>query len=310
MKKIHFNKVTIIGVGLIGGSLAISLKEAGACDTVVGVGRGIENLETAKRLGIIDSYTTDVKEGVKDSDFVVVGVPVLSIAKVIKEAATYFKKGSIVTDVGSVKEAVVKEAESLMPKGVFFVGGHPIAGTEHSGAEAAIRGLFKDRRCILTPTSNTDNKALEKVKAVWELAGSEVVIMDAAAHDIILASISHLPHVIAYSLVNTVADMEGTVPPRPTPFGVGASKGRSGGIKAGDVLKYSAGGFKDFTRIASSSPEMWRDICLMNRDAVLRVLDEFQKRLDEIKGHIKDGNAELVQKDFERAKRVRDSLKR
>ena len=289
MKKIHFNKVAIIGVGLIGGSLAISLKEADACDTVVGVGRGIENLKTAKRLGIIDSYTTDVKEGVKDSDFVVVGVPVLSIAKVIKEAATYFKRGAIVTDVGSVKETVVRDVEPLMPKSVFFVGGHPIAGTEHSGAEAAFSGLFKDRRCILTPTLKTDVNALEKVKAIWELAGSDVVIMDARAHDIILASVSHLPHVIAYSLVNTVADME---------------------EKAGDVLKYSAGGFKDFTRIASSSPEMWRDICLMNRDAVLRLLDEFQKRLDEIKGHIKDGNAELVQKDFERAKRVRDSLKR
>ncbi|MEK7314170.1 MAG: prephenate dehydrogenase/arogenate dehydrogenase family protein [Deltaproteobacteria bacterium] len=289
MKKIHFNKITIIGVGLIGGSLAISLKEAGACATVVGVGRGVENLKTAKRLGIIDSYTTDVKEGVKDSDFVVVGVPVLSIAKVIKTAAPYFKKGAIVTDVGSVKEAVVRDVEPLMPDSVFFVGGHPIAGTEHSGAEAAFSGLFKDRRCILTPTSNTDNNALEKVKAMWELAGSEVVIMDAKAHDVILASVSHLPHVIAYSLVNTVADME---------------------QKAGDVLKYSAGGFKDFTRIASSSPEMWRDICLMNKDAVLRLLDEFQKRLDEIKGHIKDGNAELVQKDFERAKRVRDSLKR
>ena len=289
MKKIHFNKITIIGVGLIGGSLAISLKEAGACATVVGVGRGIENLKTAKRLGIIDSYTTDVKEGVKDSDFVVVGVPVLSIAKVIKTAAPYFKKGAIVTDVGSVKEAVVRDVEPLMPESVFFVGGHPIAGTEHSGAEAAFSGLFKDRRCIMTPTSNTDNNALEKVKAMWELAGSEVVIMDAKAHDVILASVSHLPHVIAYSLVNTVADME---------------------QKAGDVLKYSAGGFKDFTRIASSSPEMWRDICLMNKDAVLRLLDEFQKRLDEIKGHIKDGNAELVQKDFERAKRVRDSLKR
>ncbi|MFZ3071760.1 MAG: prephenate dehydrogenase/arogenate dehydrogenase family protein [Thermodesulfobacteriota bacterium] len=302
MKKIHFNKVTIIGVGLIGGSLAISLKEAGACNTIVGVGRGIENLKTAKRLGIIDSYTTDVKEGVKDSDLVVVGVPVLSIAKVIKTAAPYFKKGCIVTDVGSVKEAVVRDVEPLMPKGVFFVATHPIAGTEHSGAEAAFSGLFKNRRCIITPTSNTDNSALEKVKAVWELAGSEVVIMDAKAHDIILASVSHLPHVIAYSLVNTVADMEETVPP--------FSKGRSGGIKAGDVLKYSAGGFKDFTRIASSSPEMWRDICLMNRDAVLRLLDEFQKRLDEIKGHIKDSNADLVQKDFERAKRVRDSLKR
>ena len=276
-------------MGLIGGSLAISLKEAGACATVVGVGRGIENLKTAKRLGIIDSYTTDVKEGVKDSDLVVVGVPVLSIAKVIKTAAPYFKKGAIVTDVGSVKEAVVRDVEPLMPDSVFFVGGHPIAGTEHSGAEAAFSGLFKDRRCILTPTSNTDNNALEKVKAMWELAGSEVVIMDAKAHDVILASVSHLPHVIAYSLVNTVADME---------------------QKAGDVLKYSAGGFKDFTRIASSSPEMWRDICLMNKDAVLRLLDEFQKRLDEIKGHIKDGNAELVQKDFERAKRVRDSLKR
>lgn len=285
----YFNKVAIIGVGLIGGSLSIVLKEKRAAGKITGVGRSIENLEAAKRLGLIDAFSTDVKEAVLDADLVFVAVPVLSIAKVIKEAVPYFKKGAIVTDGGSVKEAIVDEIEPLMPEGVFFVGGHPIAGTENSGAGAALPGLYVNRKCILTPTADTNKDALAKVKAMWEMAGSEVVMMDAKAHDIILASVSHLPHVIAYSLVNTVADME---------------------EKAGDVLKYSAGGFKDFTRIASSSPEMWRDICVMNKGAMLKTIEAFNKRLDDLKTLIEKTDGKGLLKSFERAKKIRDALKK
>ncbi len=287
-ERIHFRKVSVVGVGLIGGSLAIVLKEKGLCDTVVGVGRGTENLRTAERLGIIDSYTTDIAEGVRDSDLVFISVPVLSIAKVVKEAAPHLKKGCIVTDAGSVKGGVVAEVDPLMPEGVFFVGGHPIAGTEHSGASAAFGTLFHGRKCILTPTGDTDPGALRKVKAMWEAAGSEVVVMDPCTHDITVAAISHLPHVVAYTPVNTVADIE---------------------EMNHDVLAYSAGGFKDFTRIASSSPEMWRDICVVNKYALLEVIEDFQNRLGRIREHIEKEDLDEIQREFERAKKVRDSLK-
>lgn len=284
---LHFNKVAIIGVGLIGGSLALALKKKNLASSFVGVGRGIENLEAALRLGIIGSFTQDIAEGVKDADLVVIAVPVLKIAGTIKKAAPCLKKGSIVTDVGSVKAAVIEAVEPIIPKGVHFVPGHPIAGTENSGAEAAFPGLFIDRKCILTPTTKTDPEALEKIKSMWQEAGSKVVLMDAKTHDSILAAISHLPHMIAYTLVNTVADIE----------------------KAGvDALSYSAGGFKDFTRIASSSPEMWSDICALNKDPIVQMIDNFQKRLEVLKNLIEAGDVEGLKKDFERAKVTRDSL--
>ncbi|MBI5491309.1 MAG: prephenate dehydrogenase/arogenate dehydrogenase family protein [Deltaproteobacteria bacterium] len=287
MSPLHFNKAAIIGVGLIGGSLALAMRKKGLASRFVGVGRGLANLEAAKRLGIIDSFTHDVAEGVKGADLVIVAVPVLKIADTIKAAAPCLKKGAIVTDVGSVKKAVIDAVEPVVPEGVHFVPGHPIAGTENSGSEAAFPELFIGRKCILTPTPKTDPGALEKVKALWQEAGSNVVLMDAATHDGILAAISHLPHMIAYSLVNTVADIE----------------------KAGvDALSYSAGGFKDFTRIASSSPEMWSDICALNKDAIVKMIDNFQKRLEGLKDLIEAGDIEGLKKDFERAKVTRDSL--
>ncbi len=283
----HFNKVTVIGVGLIGGSIAMVLKKKGLAGTITGVGRTEENLKTALRLGIIDSYTQDIAEGVSDADFVIVAVPVLKIAETIRAAITHFKPGCIITDAGSVKKALVDEIEPIIPGDVHFVPGHPIAGTEKSGAESAFPELYIDRKCILTPTPRTDKRAVETVKKVWESAGSTVIMMDAAAHDRILAAVSHLPHMIAYTLVNTVADIEAA---------------------GTDALSYSAGGFKDFTRIASSSPEMWSDICVMNKTSIVKMIDGFQSRLESLKKLISDGDSKGLKDDFERAKKVRDSL--
>ncbi len=287
MSTLHFKKAAIIGVGLIGGSLALVLKNKGIASEIIGIGRGVPNLETAKRLGLVDSFTTDIAEGVKGADLVVVAVPVLKMADTIRQAAPNLKPGCIVTDAGSVKGSVIEAVEPLIPKGVHFVPGHPIAGTENSGAEAAFAELYIERKCILTPTPRTDAKALNAVKEIWEAAGSTVVVMDAAVHDIILAAVSHLPHMIAYTLVNTVADMEAS---------------------GEDVISYSAGGFKDFTRIASSSPEMWSDICAMNKTPLLQTIDAFQKRLDKLKGLIENGSCAELKREFEAAKGARDSL--
>lgn len=286
-KPLHFKKVAIIGVGLIGGSLAMVLKRDGLASEIVGLGRGLPNLEAAKRLGIVDSFTRDISEGVEDADLVVVAVPVLKIADAVRQAAAHLKRGCIVTDVGSVKGDVIKEVEPLIPEGVHFVPGHPIAGTENSGAEAAFLELYTGRKCILTPTPRTDAAALDKVKRVWEATGAKVVVMDAALHDMILAAVSHLPHMIAYTLVNTVGDMED---------------------RGVDALSYSAGGFKDFTRIASSSPEMWSDICAMNREQILNTIDGFKKRLEGLRALIERQDLDGLKKEFERAKALRDSL--
>ncbi len=285
---IYFNKVAIIGVGLIGGSLAIIMREKGIAKNIVGIGRGLKNLETAKKLGVVDSYTQDVREGVQDADLVVAAIPVASIARVIKEALSSLKKGAIVTDVGSVKKSIIDEVEKILPDTIHFVGGHPIAGTENAGAEAAFSTLFQKRRCILTPTKKTNKAALQKVKKLWEIAGSEVIVMDADKHDKILAAVSHLPHVVAYGLVNTVSGIND--------FNE-------------SIIKYSAGGFKDFTRIASSPPEMWRDVCLLNKDAILDVVRRFQNTLKGLEEMIKDSDGDGLQKEFEKAKEVRDELK-
>ncbi|VAV83705.1 Cyclohexadienyl dehydrogenase [hydrothermal vent metagenome] len=285
---LHFGKVTIIGVGLIGGSLALAMREQGMTTEIVGVGRGIENLEEAVGLGIIDSYTTDVREGVRDADLVFLAVPVLSIAGVIETAASALKPGAIITDGGSVKETVLQEVKKVLPEGVHFIAGHPIAGTEFSGAAAAFATLYQGKKCILTPDADTDPEALALVRSIWETVGSNVTEMDTKTHDAILGAVSHLPHVIAYALVNTIA-------------GTNADE-RS-------AIDYSGGGFKDFTRIASSSPEMWKDICLMNKTAIVEVIERFQLELDVLKDHIKDGSSEGLKKDFGRAKKVRDTIK-
>ncbi len=289
----RFKKVALVGVGLIGGSLALKMKAEGIFGSVVGIGRGKENLETALSLGIIDSYTHDLSDGVKDADLIIFAVPVLTTVPLIEKALPFIKDGAIVTDVGSVKGEIVSGVEAAlfdMAGKVHFVAGHPIAGTEHSGAASAFPELFIDRKCILTPTASSDQNALSKIGAMWRAAGSEVVEMDTASHDRILGAVSHLPHVIAYALVNAVDRMEA---------GEGCQEA---------VISYSAGGFRDFTRIASSSPVMWRHITEMNREAVLHTIDEFRATLDGLYRLIESSDFDKLEAEFSIAKQVRDEL--
>jgi prephenate dehydrogenase len=280
-------RLAIIGVGLIGGSLARVLREKGAVGQVVGIGRGTANLERAVELGVIDSYTNDPCAGVAGADLVFLATPVCKIADLVRQIAPALAPGAIVTDGGSVKGEIVAACEPLMPAGCHFVGGHPIAGTEKSGVEASFATLYQGRRCILTPTERTDPAALQTVVRLWELAGSEVVLMDVAKHDRVVAAISHLPHMVAYSLVNAVADYDRCDEA---------------------ILKYSAGGFRDFTRIASSDPVMWRDIALMNRESILEMMDFFADHLGRLRQLVAAGDGDGLAEFFIRSREHRQTI--
>jgi prephenate dehydrogenase len=280
-------RMAVIGVGLIGGSFARILRQKGAVEEVIGVGRGEANLRRGVELGVLDRYSLDLKEGVRGADLVFVATPVCSIPSVVAEIAPVLAPGCIVTDGGSVKEFVVKACEPLMPEGTFFVGGHPIAGTEHSGVEASFATLYQGKRCIVTPTENTDPVALAKVIELWETAGSTVPLMDPVQHDRVVAAISHLPHMVAYSLVNAVDGYDR--------FG-------------GDLLAFSAGGFRDFTRIASSDPVMWRDIALTNKDAIIEMMDFFSGYLGQLRGLVEKEDAAGLESFFLNSKQKRDAI--
>lgn len=280
-------RLAVVGVGLIGGSLALALKNAGAVGEVVGIGRGLANLEKALELGVVDRISRDSAAGVRDADLVFLATPVLTLAEVAAAIIPHMKPGSVLTDGGSVKGAVVQAVEPLLREDVHFVPGHPIAGTEKSGAEAAFATLYQGRRCILTPTERTDSSALQLVRNVWETAGSEVVVMEAEKHDRILAAISHLPHMVAYSLVNAVGSYD---------------------RYEENILAYSAGGFRDFTRIASSDPTMWRDIALTNRDALLEMMERFEEFFAELKEDVRRGDDSKLYDFFFRSKKNRDAI--
>ncbi len=280
-------RLAIVGVGLIGGSLARILREKGEVGEVVGIGRGKANLERAVELGVIDRYSHDPAEGVAGADMVFIATPVCTIAGIVAEIAPFLALGCIVTDGGSVKEEIVSACEPLMPAGCHFVGGHPIAGTERSGVDASFSTLYQGRRCIITPTSTTDKAALEKVVRMWEIAGSDLVMMDVAKHDRVVGAISHLPHMVAYSLVNAVGEYDG--------YGE-------------NLLKYSAGGFRDFTRIASSDPAMWRDIALQNSQALLEMMDFFAGYYAELRALVASGDGDKLELFFARSKEYRDGL--
>lgn len=283
-----FRRIAVVGVGLIGGSLAMAGREKGIVKEIIGFGRGAANLREAVRLKVIDNYTHDMSKAVKDADLIVIATPVGSFERCIRQMIPGIKQGAIVTDVGSVKGRLVSRIEGLLPKGVFFVGGHPIAGKERSGVKTATPRLFEGTRCILTPTSKTNPTALKKVSALWKAVGAEVVLMDPMLHDKALGAVSHLPHIAAYSLVNTVAEIK---------------------EKGNNFISFSGGGFKDFTRIAESSPEMWRDIFLNNRENIIAMINQYQKNLNKIKRYIKDGNGRGLIKEFEKARAVRERLK-
>ena len=285
--KLHFNQAVIIGVGLIGGSLGMILRRKQLASNVVGVGRRIENLKTAVSVGAIDRYVVDPREAVKDADLVILATPVDTYERHLKEWASCLRPGAIVTDVGSVKGDLVVRSERQIPRGVHFVGAHPIAGKEKTGAAAGSEDLFSGRRCILTPTQQTDPQALERVQALWQEAGAVVLTMDPQLHDKILGAVSHLPHVAAFALMNALVDIRSELP-------------------ALDLAGHSGGGLRDTTRIAASSPEMWRDIFLWNRENVVACICAYERSLGELRKLIQTGDAAGIEKMLERAKVERD----
>ncbi|MEK6713448.1 MAG: prephenate dehydrogenase/arogenate dehydrogenase family protein [Nitrospirota bacterium] len=282
----HFRRMVIIGVGLIGGSLALLCREKGIVSEVIGVGRSEKNLQDAIALKAIDSYTFKAEDAVKGADIIVLAAPVRSLVRLAREIAPHLKAGAIVTDVGSVKGPLT-EIEDILPQGTYFVAGHPIAGKEKSGVTAAFSQLFQNSKCILTPTANTNRDAVNTVQSMWEAAGAKVLLMDPEAHDRIFAAVSHLPHVIAYALVNTLLELEN---------------------ESDGIISYSAGGFRDFTRIAASHPEMWRDICLMNKHNILEMLERYERSIAKIKLLIQSDDADGLYNEFERARQVREKL--
>ena len=287
---VHFRQAAIIGVGLIGGSLGMILRRKVLADQVVGVGRRVENLKTAVALGAIDRYVADPQEGVVGADLVVLATPVDTYERHLHEWAHRLVPGAIVSDVGSVKGFLVERSEAMMPAGVHFVGAHPIAGKEKTGVAAGSDQLFKGARCILTPTKRTDPTAFDRVRQLWEESGSIVLTMDPHIHDQILGAVSHLPHVVAFALMNALADL------------------RDQQVPSLDLTGHSGGGLRDTTRIAASSPEMWRDIFLWNRDNVVSYIDRYAGALEELKQLIKAGDAAGIEKLLERAKGEREKL--
>ncbi len=282
------SRLCIVGVGLIGGSLARALKAAGAVGEVVGYGRDVEQLQLARQLGVIDRYAADIASAVRDADVVVLSVPVGAMAGVLRQLAPHLAPHTVLTDVGSTKGSVVAAATEVFGNvPATFVPGHPIAGTEKSGVAASFAELYHNRRVILTPLAHTDRAALETVRAMWQAAGADVVDMSVQHHDEVLAATSHLPHVLAYTLVDTLAQME----------------------EHTEIFRFAAGGFRDFTRIASSDPRMWHDICLANRDAILKVMDRYANDLAQLRGAIERGDGEKILNTFRRAKQARDEFK-
>lgn len=287
---VHFKHVAIIGVGLIGGSLGMILRRKALADHVVGIGRRVENLKTAVALGAIDRYVADPQEGVRGADLVVLATPVDTYERHLQEWAHCLGPGSIVSDVGSVKGTLVERSEAAMPDGVHFVGAHPIAGKEKTGVAAGTDQLFKGARCILTPTKRTNATALERVRQLWEEAGSIILTMDPHLHDQILGAVSHLPHVAAFALMNALSEL------------------RDQALPALDLAGHSGGGLRDTTRIAASSPEMWRDIFLWNRENVVAYIDRYTRALEELKQLIRAGDAAGIEKALDRAKGEREKL--
>jgi prephenate dehydrogenase len=282
-----FRRMVVVGVGLIGGSLALDARKHGLVGEIVGVGRGQANLRFAQRQGVIDRYVTTETDIPEDTDLLMMATPVQTTVSLTKTFLPLLRPGCIVSDVGSVKAEIVRGMERLLPSTIPFVAGHPIAGGEQWGAHAAKADLFVGHRCILTPTKNTDLAALRKVALLWRKVGAKVEMMDPETHDRVLGIISDLPHVLVYALVNTLA------------------RSRVRGI---DLKTYCAGGFKDFTRIASSRPELWRDICLMNRRAVGQSLGDYIKSLEQLKRWIENGKGNLLEKEFARANEIRAQI--
>jgi len=283
-----FQRMAIAGVGLIGGSLAQAVKERKVVGEVVGVGRNEERLKRACEAGIIDSFTARIDDSLGTVDLMVIATPVCLIADLVEKMIPFLKEGTIITDVGSVKKEIVEQVEGFMPDTLHFVGGHPIAGTENSGFEHSFSTLFEERTCILTPVESTNQQAIRQVQELWSRVGSIVVCLNCDEHDEILAAVSHLPHMVAYGMVNCLLTIEGFEE---------------------NIFSFSAGGFKDFTRIAGSDPAMWRDIALMNREKLLSMIERFQSYLEELKEAIEQKDSEKLFAEFQKSRTFKQLMK-
>jgi prephenate dehydrogenase len=286
MKNLYFKKLAVIGVGLIGGSLAIDCKKNGLAKEVIGYGRNEGNLKKAVSLGVIDRYDLNIEKVVEGADLIVLATPIGSYLETVKKFLSAVSPQAILTDVGSVKGKIVRDLEPIL-QNIKFVPGHPIAGREKSGVESAIPGLFKGARCILTPTGLTDHESLDAIKRLWERVGAVVSCLEPREHDEIFGMVSHIPHLVAYAMVNTVLAM--------------AQKNKK-------LVSFSGGGFRDFTRIGASSPEMWKDIFLANHEIVLDQIGQFETVLARLKKDIEDGNETALLQEFEKSKKLRESL--
>jgi cyclohexadieny/prephenate dehydrogenase len=283
-----FERVCLIGLGLIGSSLSHIIRREKLAKHVAGYARSAATRSTAKKIGLADTIHETAADATREADLIILCIPVGSCGEIAKEISSALRPGAILTDVGSVKSAIVKDVLPHVPKGVHFVPGHPIAGTEQSGPESGFAELFANRWCILTPVNGTDAAAIDKLEAFWRACGSNVERMSPEHHDLVLAITSHLPHLIAYNIVATAADVEE--------------------VTQSEVIKYSAGGFRDFTRIAASDPVMWRDVFLNNKDAVLEMLGRFSEDLSALQRAIRWGDGDTLFSLFSRSREIRRGI--
>ncbi len=286
--KKKINKITFIGMGLINSSLARDLKGKNFYNFSTVYSRRKSTLRKIKKLNLVDKIESDLEKSVIDADLIVVGIPVAAYEETFMSISHNLKPGAVITDVGSVKKEVIKIVRNFIPKNVSFIPGHPIAGTENSGPESGFKGLFKNGWCVLTPYKETNNKEVKLVKKLWETVGMKVDIMDEHHHDEVLAITSHIPHIIAYSIVGTVTNLESSIKK--------------------EVIKYAASGFRDFTRIAASDPVMWRDIMLLNKLAILKMLKLFKDDLNDLESAIKKGDSKFLLDLFSRTRKVRKDI--
>lgn len=288
MSGVMYEKVALIGIGLIGSSLARVIRRQGLATEIIVSTRSRDTLERARELGLGDGYFADAGDAVKGADLVIVSVPVGSSGAIAEQIAPHLKAGAVVTDAGSTKRSVIEQMQPHLPAHVHFIPSHPIAGTEKSGPDAGFAELFEGRWWIVTPPEGTDETEIAKLTRFWEACGSKVDRMDAGHHDLVLAIVSHLPHLIAYNIVGTADDLET--------------------VTESEVIKYSASGFRDFTRLAASDPTMWRDVCLHNKDAILEMLARFSEDLAALQRMIRWGDGEGLFDLFTRTRAIRKSI--
>lgn len=283
-----FKKVCIIGLGLIGGSIGLAMKRSKISNQIIGFARSNSTLKRAIELGLVDKVKDNLEDAVNDCDLIILATPLSTFKKLVEEMSPFLKKDCIITDTGSAKLSVIENLRGILPNNVEFIPGHPIAGTEESGPDAGFAELFDNRWCILTPTEENSSNAIDLIKEFWESIGSKVEIMDPLHHDKVLAITSHIPHLIAFNIVGTANNLAN--------------------VTEKEVVKYSAGGFRDFTRIAASDPKMWSDIFTYNSEAVLEMLELFSNDLAKLKAAVIKKDSDLLFSNFEKTREVRKNI--